>query len=1064
MSQPLRVLIVEDSDNDAVLLLRTLEQAGFQPSYKQVYSVTAMQAALGQDEWDVVVSDYTMPSFSGLNALKLLQQSAIDIPFIMVSGKTGEDTAVEVMKAGAHDYILKGNLSRLGPSIERELRAAAARRERRQAEESLRKSEEKYRMLVEGSFQGIGILQARRLVFANSTLATIFGCTLTELLSLSLDELFGFVHPEDRAIVSENMRKSLSGEPIPEQSQARIIRKDGAIRWLDSFATHVEYQNRPAIQASLIDITDRKQAEQKIRRVEQRYRELFEEAPVMYVITRNQGGEPIIQDCNKLFLTTLGYPRNEVVSKPLAKFYSATARIDMLEGGGYQRALAGTFDTEARELIRCDGQIIKTLLRALPESASTGEVSGTRAMFVDVTEQQRVEEEIRRRNRELTLLNRVITASTTSLEPEVVLQTACRELALTFEVPQAVAILLTEEKTAGKIVAEYQTQNWPSLLNKTIPMNDNLAARYLLTQQAPLVVENVKFDRYIVQIYELLNRCDIASMLSVPLLVDEYAAGYLCLHTAQPRHFSPDEVNLVTMVADQVAGVVTRARMAQTQRRLSTAIEQTAESVIITDVKTRVLYVNPAFEKVTGYTSAEVIGQSLKILHSGKHDDAFYQKLWQTISAGQVWHGHFINKKKDGTLYTDEATISPVRDENGVIVSYVSVQRDVTRELELEEQYRQAQKMEAIGQLTGGIAHDFNNLLTAINGFAELTKASMSQEDPHREMVDKILFSGQRAADLVCQLSTFSRKQVIEPKILNLNTVVTELDKMLRRIIGEHILIENKLASNLGAVKVDPAQIGQVILNLAVNARDAMPEGGRLTIETDNVVLQQNEITGHLSLQPGNYVLLAVTDTGVGMSRAVQARIFEPFFTTKEQGKGTGLGLATVFGIVKQSEGNIQCYSQEGQGTTFKIYFPRIAGVAESSTRQDQCDKMPAGTETVLVVEDDPLVRELTTDTLKWQGYSVLNAVNGQKALDLVEEYQQEIHLLLTDMVMPKMNGRVLAKRLIELRPGMKVIFVSGYTDDTMIHHGVFDSEVAFLTKPFGPAQLMRKVREILDR
>jgi nitrogen-specific signal transduction histidine kinase/CheY-like chemotaxis protein len=387
---------------------------------------------------------------------------------------------------------------------------------------------------------------------------------------------------------------------------------------------------------------------------------------------------------------------------------------------------------------------------------------------------------------------------------------------------------------------------------------------------------------------------------------------------------------------------------------------------------------------------------------------------------------------------------------------------DITEQLKLEEQLRQAQKMEAIGQLTAGIAHDFNNLLTAINGFAELMQLEMRADDPLRDSVNKILSSGRRAGDLVRQLLAFSRKQIFEPQVLNLNYVVTGMEKMLRRVIGEHIHMETVLSPDLWPVKVDPAQIEQVIVNLAVNARDAMPSGGRLTVETANVTLDASYAAYHLEAQPGDYVLITVSDTGIGMTDEVKAHLFEPFFTTKEVGKGTGLGLATVYGIVKQSGGHIWVYSEEGEGTTFKIYLPRATSVARPAGGLGGVKDVPGGEETILVVEDNDEVRDLTRRMLAGQGYTMLEARNGQEALQISAGYTCSIHLLLTDIVMPGISGKDLAQQLSQARPGLKVLFMSGYSDIAFGHHQGVETD-NFLQKPFSPMDLARKVRAVLD-
>jgi PAS domain S-box-containing protein len=680
----------------------------------------------------------------------------------------------------------------------------------------------------------------------------------------------------------------------------------------------------------------------------------------------------------------------------------------------------------------------------------------------EIAERKQAEEEIRRRNRELTLLNRVIAASATDLEPKAILETACRELALAFDVPRTIATLFNENKTSIALVVEYLTEGQQSVVDH-IPPEDNPIIPDLLSHKTPLVVGDVRSDSRLASISNRLQQRGAVSLVILPLVIKGDVVGSLDLEYPEPNHFSDEEVSLASNVADQVAGVLARARFDEDRRRLSAGIEQTAESVIITDTEERVLYVNPAFERITGYARNEVIGRRLNVLKSGKQSPEFYRELRKTISAGEVWQGRFVNKKKDGTLYTDEATITPVRDESGVIVNYVSVQRDVTRELQLAEQYRQAQKMEAVGRLTAGIAHDFNNLLTAINGFAELMQYELKPEDPYQRYVDRILHSGQLAADLIRQLLVFSRRQIVEPKVLDLNVVVTEMGALLRRIIGEDIQLKAKLTPDLWLIKADPAQIEQIIVNLAVNARDAMPAGGQLTIETGNVMLDPNYVAHHLEARPGDYVLLALNDTGIGMSEEVKAHIFEPFFTTKEEGKGTGLGLATIYEIVKQCGGNIWLYSEEGQGTAFKIYLPRAVEAVTPLPPRDQVGELPRGEETILLVEDDVGVRTLEVQVLRQQGYTVLEAADGEEALHLAQTHAEDIHLLLTDVVMPHMSGRELANRLETIRPGTKVLFTSGYTDNTIAHHGMLDPGIAFLQKPFGPLALTRKVREVLD-
>jgi PAS domain S-box-containing protein len=638
----------------------------------------------------------------------------------------------------------------------------------------------------------------------------------------------------------------------------------------------------------------------------------------------------------------------------------------------------------------------------------------------------------------------------------------------------------------------------------------------------------------------------------------------------------------VYRIAGIALDITNRKQSEDVIHRLTIAMEQSPASVVITDTAGDIQYVNRKFTEVTGYLPAEVMGKNPRMLQSGETPKETYRELWETITAGGEWHGELRNRKKNGELFWESASISAARDSVGAITHYLAVKeditaqkqarealldselryrtlvdasfdgilviegtrlvevnrgiadmlgytveemqrigpldliapesqplatrllegtdegifelsalnkggrlvllqmvvrrvthagrpallaavRDITGQRSLEAQYRQAQKMEAVGRLAGGVAHDFNNLLTVITSYSQLMLEDMAPGDTGREDLEEIRRAANSAAALTRQLLAFSRQQVLQPVVLDLNGIVSGAAKMLQRVIGEDVALVTVLAPDLQMVKADPGQIEQVLMNLAVNARDAMPMGGKLTIETSNVVLDTAYAAGHTMVPAGEYVLLAMSDTGVGMTEDTKARLFEPFFTTKEQGKGTGLGLATVYGIVKQSGAFVWVYSELGRGTTFKVYLPQVSAQAEAQRHRTTSTELPHGTETVLLAEDAAPVRAVAKLILDRCGYTVIEAPNGKVALDVAAGHREGVDLLVTDVVMPEMSGRELADRLRELRPGIKVLFVSGYTDDAVVRHGILDPGNAYLQKPFTPEALALKVRDVLD-
>jgi len=554
--------------------------------------------------------------------------------------------------------------------------------------------------------------------------------------------------------------------------------------------------------------------------------------------------------------------------------------------------------------------------------------------------------------------------------------------------------------------------------------------------------------------------------VGVPLKLGDTTIGVLVVQTyTEGVRYGERERDILQFVSTQVARAIERARADEQLRRSETRyrllFESNPEAMFVYDPGTlRFLAVNEAAVARYGWTREEFLRMTLPDIRPPSE----IPRLEAALAAqdrGAATVSDTKHRKKDGSLI-DVEVLSDWIEFEGRRARLV-LAKDVTERLRLEEQLRQSQKMEAIGQLAGGIAHDFNNLLTAILGFCGLLERQVGANAQMRGDVAEIRHAAGRAAELTRKLLAFGRRQMLAPRVLDLNGLVADLDKMLRRVIGEHIELVTQLDPELAPVKADLGQLEQVILNLVVNARDAMPQGGRVTIQTANTDLDLAYADTHAPVVPGRYVLLAVSDTGTGMHPEAKAHLFEPFFTTKEVGKGTGLGLATVYGIVKQSGGYIWVYSESGSGTSVKIYLPRSDQPVQPVPRPPVLAGLPTGTETVLVVEDAEAIRSLARKVLTAQGYTVLEAGDGVEALQIAERHTGMLHLVLTDVVMPGMSGRELAQRLAPLRPQLKLLYMSGYTGDAVVHRGVLEDGLPFLAKPFTPEDLASKVRDVLD-
>ncbi len=1002
--------------------------------------------------------------------------------------------------------------------------------ERKQAEEALRQSEERYRRLVDLAPDGIVVHSQGRFVFANEAAARILGAASpAEILGRPIIDS---VHPDYRGIVAERVRKlAEQGQEAP-LIEEKFLRLDGGTVDVEVAAIPFVHDGHPAVQVVVREITERKRAEEDLRASEEKFRSLAEYSPNMIFI--NSGGRVVY--ANKKCEEMIGYSRGELYS-PAFDFMRliAPASVEVVKANLERHLRGEDIPPYEYQILTKDGRAMDAI-----HTTKLIDYEGARAILgivTDVTERKRAEEALRESEERYRTLFGAVPVPLSVFDAETlaflaVNQAAVRQYGYSLDEflgmtprdlrpPEEVPALLERmavgderrgiwrhRRKDGTVfdaeVAPHRLQfrGRPAWLVRAEDVTERRRAERALRESEEQLRALFETMREGFALHEIicdasgrpcdyrflranaafeevtgLKRAEIIGRTArevlpeiEPAWIDTYgpvALGGAAVQFERYRgslgkHFSvvaysPRKGQFATLFTD----ITERKRAEEAHARLIRAVEQAGESIVITDTQGKIIYVNPAFERVSGYSGAEALGQNPRILKGGKQGAAFYEELWATIGRGEVWSGHFVNKRKDGTLYEEEATLSPVRDASGTIVNYVAVKRDVTRERRLEDQLLQSQKMEAIGRLAGGVAHDFNNLLGVITGYGDLLLRRLPAEDPSRGKLEQIRKAADRAAALTRQLLAFSRRQVLQPKVLDLNLVVADLDKMLRRLIGEDVALVTALEEGLGCVRADSGQIEQVIMNLAVNARDAMPEGGKLTIETRNVEIGEAYVAQHPQVAPGRYVMLAVSDTGCGMDAETQAHIFEPFFTTKEQGKGTGLGLSTVYGIVKQSGGYIWTYSEVGQGTTFKIYLPgvdEVQGAGEAVARP----RPPRGSETILVVEDEEALRTMLQETLEGNGYAVLVAGGGEEALRIAGAHEGRIRLMVTDVVMPGMSGREAAEGVAALQPGILVLYISGYTTDAIVHHGVLGPGTAFLEKPFTPDALLHKVREVL--
>jgi len=889
--------------------------------------------------------------------------------------------------------------------------------DRKQAEEARRDSEKRYRLISEHSADVIWILDlaTQRFSYVSPSVYRLRGYTPEEVMAQSFERA---LVPEAYSLIAEDLPKRLKAFAEGDESarvQTREIdqpHKNGSTVQTEVVTTLLTDELGRATEVLGVsrDISDRKRAETALRESEERFRKAFYTSPDSININRLHDGVYVL--INKGFIDITGYSEKELlgISSLDLNIWAHPADRQRLISGLKEKGEVRNLEAQFRLK---NGEIRYGLM-----SASVIELSGVPHILSitrDITNRRRAEEGLRESEARYRTLTEAAQDSIFIVDRDDVVQF----------VNTAAAKFLG--RTPQDIVGRKRSEFFPPDVGGTQEKS----------------------------IQKVLKSGEPASDESPHLS----SRGEVWLNTSLAP-LKNDEGNVVAVLGIS-REITERKRAEETRRLLAHTMESISEIATITDLQNRLTYVNESFVRTYGYERNEVIGRHIGFLWSPNNPSGLLEEILSKSKIG-FWKGEVLNVTKNGREFPLFLRASLVRDDSGATIGLVGISEDVSERKQLEAQFLQAQKMEAVGRLAGGVAHDFNNMIGVILGYAVLMEQQLKPADPLLHRVRAIISCAEKSANLTRQLLAFARKQIISPVPLNLSNAVLSIQAMLARLIGEDITLHIHADDNLWNVKFDPTQFDQVLANLATNARDAITDVGIITIEMMNVVIDSRYKGAHLDFVPGEYVMVAFSDTGVGMDKETQANIFEPFFTTKPEGEGTGLGLATVFGIVKQNNGFINVYSESGNGTTFKIFFPRYYGAAETVSEKEE-DIPLKGTETILVVEDEEELLTLCKKALEMQGYTVLAADSPGDAILICQQQDRTIDLLVSDVVMPGMNGKELREKLESIKPGMKVIFMSGYTADVVAHRGIMDEGLQFLAKPFTPQALVKKVRKVLN-
>ncbi|MBN2325425.1 MAG: PAS domain S-box protein [Spirochaetes bacterium] len=1103
----LRILILEDNPNDSKLINRTLADSGLEFTSKCVGTEEEFERILDEYKPTLILADYRLPSAGGMTALLHAKSKAPAVPFIIVSDTVGEELAAEALNAGAEDYVLKDELLNLAPLVKRAIGEIEKRPRKRSPRTKNNKDEGRFRKLADSIGSGVAVFkpvdEGNDFIFVdiNKAACMIERVIKKEVIGRSVRDLFPGVG--EFGLLEVLRRVWNTG--VPEHHPASYYHDDRIEGWRENYVYRLPSGE---IVAVYDDITEKKRIEEELKKSEERFRAIAERSfDAIFIVTRE--GE--IEYVSPAIERIIGFSPKELAGRRFLEFVPQeehTKANGMVSGILAGRIVEGFLLTMQKK----DRTAIYIEVNASPIREGE-EVKGIQGAIRDITERVRMEEECRmlarfpsenpnpviRVSKEGTVLyankasDRVLSywrcgigdavpprfrsVITDSFEQGTVtkIEAECGEFVCAFTIAPFVeggyinlyGLDVTEQKRAQERI---------SLLSSAVEQTSEGIA--ISDLKGNLLFVNNAFARIHGCSVEELQGKNISvlhtdeQMESVKeanrVLVEKGEFTGEVWHTRKSGEVFPtlmqnsvlrDENNQAVGLIGTLRDITGRKMEEQELRTLSLAVHQSPVSIMITDREGIIEYVNRRFEEITGYRYGEALGRNPRLLKSGEHNLDFYKELWDTITQGKSWQGEFHNRRKNGELFWESAAISPIKNDEGEITHFLGIKEDITRHKVLEQQLIHSQKMEAIGTLAGGIAHDFNNMLSVIIGYSDFLLMQIPEDDRKHGIIKEIRKSGTRAANIAQQLLAFSRKQMLAKHIVDLNAVVTDMNKMLKRLISEDIELTTRFAKGLWPVHADRVQMEQVVMNLVINARDAMPKGGRISIITGNVTVDEEYCRRYPYARTGDYISLAVTDTGIGMSRQTAERIFDPFFTTKET--GTGLGLSVVYGIVKQHGGWINTESEEGSGTTFVVYIPASAESQEGSEEKTaRVEELAGRGERILLVEDDRILREFTVNVLRQNGYTVFEAENAEQALDIYTLEKGKFALLFSDVVLPNLSGVELAGDLLDRDPKLPVLLSSGYMDGKAQWEVIEEKGYKFIQKPYSLKNLLSRIKD----